>query len=167
RPDAIAPGREHDGGGLVARRWKCSGGAPPARRPRGSVGTSRRPASPSRYAYPRAAWTLHLPGPRRAPRNLGGRRGVECSNVAPAVGAGSFPCRSRMHSDADPRDPDAPRPITSAGFAGRQDDDEDDLDANHIDDEPAGAGGSGLAGEDEDDDLDEQFPLGGGVAETA
>lgn len=88
--------------------------------------------------------------------------------MVPAVGACPFSSRSRMQRDIDPHDPDIPGTFRSASFAGRRVDETYNSVDDDSDDDPS-SGGSNQRSDGEDDfdnDLDEQFPLGDGVAET-
>lgn len=89
--------------------------------------------------------------------------------MVPAAGAGSFSSRSRMQRDIDPHDPDVPGSSVSAGFAARRLDETFNPVDEDSDDDPSPGATSRLSDQEEgydDDDLDDQFPLGDGVAET-
>lgn len=89
--------------------------------------------------------------------------------MVPAEGANRLFNRPRMHSYNDPRPPDEPGihlPAVSHARSARTDDSIDG-DSNE---EPSGDESDdrqSSEGFDYDDDLDEQFPLGDGVVETA
>lgn len=89
-------------------------------------------------------------------------------NMVPTAGADCLSNRRRMQSDNDPHGPAELGAHLSAYFAARTVREDDPIDDDSDDEPSSGGSNKRSAGSDDfEDDLDEQFPLGDGVAETA